>query len=61
MTPTGMLTRHDLAQRWNVHVNHVDNLRRARRGPTEIRIGSAVRFRLADVEAWEDSTAAAGS
>lgn len=51
--PTITLTRFDLADRWGVHVNTIDRLRAAGRGPDHVRIGKSVRYRIPDVERWE--------
>jgi hypothetical protein len=48
-----LLTTRDLAQRWQVNVGSLANDRSARRGVPYVKIGSAVRYRLRDVEVFE--------
>jgi predicted DNA-binding transcriptional regulator AlpA len=47
------LTEDDLALRWVMSVRSLKRLLAAGRGPKPLRIGRAVRFRLAEVERWE--------
>jgi predicted DNA-binding transcriptional regulator AlpA len=56
------LTIADLAEREQVSVETVRTWNRTRSGPPYIKAGRHVRYRIADVEAWEDSrtVAAAG-
>ena len=48
------LTPEDLAERLGVPVRTVYAWRQRRKGPQGIRVGRYVRYRLADVEAWEE-------
>lgn len=51
-----LLTRAQLATRWACSPGHLANLASAGRGPTYLKLGgSSVRYRLADVEAYEDA------
>ena len=50
---TRLLTSGDLATRWQVHKGHLANLRCHGEGPAYVKIGSSVRYRLADIEAYE--------
>ncbi|MFF8349310.1 helix-turn-helix transcriptional regulator [Cellulosimicrobium funkei] len=48
------LTTNDLSQRWGVSVSHLATLRSRGQGCPFMRLhGGAVRYRLADVEAYE--------
>lgn len=53
------LTETELAERLGVHVTTVKQWRQQSRGPAYIKAegggGGTVRYRLADVEAWEES------
>jgi predicted DNA-binding transcriptional regulator AlpA len=51
------LTVADLAEREGVDVLTVYGWNRTGRGPTYLRLGRYVRYRLSDVIAWEDSRA----
>lgn len=48
-----MLTARQLADRWGMSVGHLANLRCQGKGPAYRRFGSAVRYALADVAAFE--------
>lgn len=48
-----LLTPDDLAARWSVTVASLANQRSLRRGPTYLKLGGAIRYALADVEAYE--------
>lgn len=50
----GMLTPADLAERWQVPARTLGQWRYEGRGPAYVKIGGAVRYRFADVEAYED-------
>lgn len=50
---TPLLTPGDLAARWSVSVASLANQRSLRRGPTYLKVGGAIRYALADVEAYE--------
>lgn len=48
------VTPAELAQRWRVTQAHLGSLRRYRKGPAYIKIGTgAIRYRLADIQAHE--------
>jgi predicted DNA-binding transcriptional regulator AlpA len=47
------LTEDDLAFRWVMSTRSLKRLLASGRGPKVLRIGRAVRFRLAEVERWE--------
>ncbi len=49
-----ILTPAGLASRWGVTVKHLANLRCAKAGPSYVKLRGVVRYRLADVEAYED-------
>jgi hypothetical protein len=49
-----MLTPADLAQRWQVPARTLGQWRYEGRGPAYVKIGGAVRYRLVDVEAYEN-------
>lgn len=51
------LTDIDLAERWNVSVRTIRKWRQAGGGPRFRKFGSAVRYSLADVEAFEEAAA----
>jgi predicted DNA-binding transcriptional regulator AlpA len=50
-----MLTVPELARRWTTTAQVIYNLRHRGEGPPAIRIGRELRFRLEDVERWEQS------
>ena len=50
-----LLSVDDLADRWQQTKPTVYAMRYRREGPPGIRIGRTPRFRLADVEAWEEA------
>ena len=47
------LTATDLAERWQVPARTLGQWRYEGRGPAYVKIGGAVRYRLAEVEAYE--------
>lgn len=49
------LSPEDLAEREGVPLQTVYGWNKTRKGPQYMRIGRYVRYRLADVVAWEDS------
>lgn len=57
--PVTHLTPQDLAARVGVPVATVYNWRSSGYGPRGFRVGKYLRYRLADVEAWEDAQVAA--
>ena len=50
-----LVTAKGLAERWGCSVGHLANLRSAGLGPSYIKIGSAVRYRVRDVLAYEQA------
>ena len=50
------LTTRDLARRWQVSVKKLENDRWRGGGVPFVRIGSAVRYRLSDILAFEESS-----
>lgn len=54
MTADATLTTVQLAQRWQVSASHLNHQRSAGQGCRYLKLsGGAVRYRLADVEAYE--------
>lgn len=53
-TPT-LLTAPELAERWSTSLGGLANDRSAGRGLPFLRLGSRVRYRLSDVEAYESA------
>lgn len=51
------LTVPELAERLTVPIETIYAWNRTGKGPTYIRVGRHVRYRLSDVTAWEDSRA----
>lgn len=51
--PTSLLTPHTLAERYGLPVATVYRWRTSGTGPRGFRVGKFVRYRLEDVEAWE--------
>ncbi|WP_259362932.1 MULTISPECIES: helix-turn-helix domain-containing protein [Paenarthrobacter] len=49
------LTPQQLANRLNIPLNTVYAWRVARKGPPAMKIGKHIRYRLPDVQAWEQS------
>lgn len=54
---TRHLTTADLSDRLGIPVRTLEGWRQRRYGPCFIRVGAQIRYRLKDVEAWEDSLA----
>jgi predicted DNA-binding transcriptional regulator AlpA len=52
---TGLLNEHEVAAYVNLSVASVRRWRLFRKGPTFLKIGSAVRYKRGDVEAWLNS------
>ena len=52
-TPTKHLRPGELASRWGVSIGHLANLRHRGEGCAYLKLGGAVVYRLADVEAFE--------
>ena len=53
MSEDQLLTTEELAARWKMAVGTLDNWRHLGKGPTWLKIGGQVRYRLADVLAYE--------
>ncbi len=47
------ISQNELAQRWQVSEATLERWRSQRKGPQYLRLGGQVRYRLADVEAYE--------
>lgn len=54
------LTPSELARRWKTTVQSLANMRYRGGSPRWIKVGRLVRYRLADVEAYEDAQAQGG-
>lgn len=52
-----MLTPPVLAERWSASTGRLANMRCAGTGPTYVKIGELVRYRLCDVEGYEQAHA----
>jgi hypothetical protein len=50
-----LLTQSDLAQRWKISPRTLERWRYLKRGPRFIKVGGRVRYRLSDVEAFEQA------
>jgi hypothetical protein len=48
-----LMTARQLAARWGCTVGHLANLRSLGAGPTYLKIGGAIRYRVDDVGAYE--------
>ncbi|GAA0980518.1 MULTISPECIES: helix-turn-helix transcriptional regulator [Nocardiopsis] len=55
------LTPEELAERWRSKVQTLANMRYRGDGPRWIKCGRLVRYRLADVKAYEESKAQGGA
>ena len=53
MTEEKLLTAEELAERWKIAVRTLDGWRAAGKGPVWLKIGGQIRYRLADVLAYE--------
>ncbi len=49
------MTPPEVAELLQVETTMLSNWRTARKGPTYIKVGSLVRYRVSDVEAWIES------
>ncbi|WP_420156805.1 helix-turn-helix transcriptional regulator [Nocardiopsis sp. CNT-189] len=58
--PGSTLTASQLAERWQCHVQSLANMRCRGAGPRWVKVGRLVRYRLADVEAYEEARAQGG-
>lgn len=54
------LTTKALAQRWNCGVQTIVNMRYRGQGPRWLKVGRLVRYRLVDIETYEDTQAQGG-
>lgn len=54
MTPSSLLTSDDLAKRWAISTSTVARWRTDRIGPVYVKIGGQVRYRIQDIEQYED-------
>ncbi len=54
-TSAPLMTTEQLAERWQLSPGHLANQRCLGGGPKFIRLGKAVRYRLADVLAYEET------
>jgi predicted DNA-binding transcriptional regulator AlpA len=54
MARSRMLRPEALATRWQTTPGHLGNLRSQGRGPKYCKIGASVRYRLSDIEAYEE-------
>lgn len=50
-----MLRPEHLAERWGTSTGRLANLRCAGIGPKYVKLGASIRYRLADIEAYEDA------
>ncbi len=53
MPDTPFLNQVQLSDRWQISVRTLEKWRSRGDGPKFVKVGSAVRYRLTDVEAWE--------
>jgi hypothetical protein len=51
-----LLTPVALSERWGVSVGHLANLRSEGRGPTWLKIGGRIAYRVRDVAAYEEAS-----
>ncbi|MDE3725341.1 hypothetical protein PWG71_28515 [Nocardiopsis sp. N85] len=61
MTAQQHLTPADLAKRWKSSTQTLANMRCREQGPRWIKCGRLVRYRLADIEAYEEAQAHGGA
>ncbi|GID98565.1 DNA-binding protein [Amorphoplanes digitatis] len=57
---TTHLTPAHLALRWSVTAGHLANQRSAGIGPTYLKLGGRILYRLIDIEAYEEQALVAG-
>lgn len=57
----GSLTPGQLAERWQTSKQSLANMRYRGGGPRWIKVGRLVRYRIADVEEYEDAQAQGGA
>jgi hypothetical protein len=48
-----MMRAEELAQRWDTSTGRLANMRSAGTGPKFVRIGTSIRYRLSDIDAYE--------
>jgi hypothetical protein len=63
MTPNdarGALTPGQLAERWQCSAQTLANMRYREQGPRYVKVGRLVRYRLVDVETYEEQHAGGG-
>ena len=51
-----LFTPAELAERWQCSPGHLANMRSAGVGPVYLKLGSSIRYRVADVQAYEQSS-----
>ncbi len=51
--PATVLNQIDLSRRWRISHRTLERWRWLKQGPAYLRVGGAIRYRLADVEAFE--------
>ena len=54
-----MLRPADLAERWGTSAGRLANMRSAGIGPKYCKIGTSIRYRLSDIEAYEEANTVA--
>lgn len=59
MDNNAILTPSDLSQRWDVTVRHLANMRSAKVGPSYLKLGGKVLYRLSDVVEYENRSVVA--
>lgn len=52
---SAMLRAGELAERWGTSTGRLANMRSAGIGPTFLKIGASIRYRLSDIEAYESA------
>lgn len=52
--PVGTMDQHQLAEHWGIPVRTLAAWRYQGKGPAYLKLGGAVRYRLEDVEAFEN-------
>jgi hypothetical protein len=50
-----LLTPAELAERWQCSPGHLANMRSAGVGPVYLKLGSSIRYRVSDVQTYEQS------
>ena len=49
------ISQKDLAQRWNLSPRTLERWRWLKRGPTFVKIGGSIRYRLEDIQSYEQA------